>query len=480
MNVVYANGNASESDSLVLLVNPFYEHFPGKSRLRPYSEPQVGLAYLASSIKNQTPSVRVKIIDQCIENRTDDALYETIKQTRPMVVGFYSSTITIPSVGRLSKRIKSACPETLTILGGPHISALPADLPAAMDVGVIGEGELTLANIVSKCTSGKNWKETEGIVYRNYAELVQSPRRAPIKAVDDIPFPAHEMLLEKKYTYQYPVRARSPYFTSLVASRGCPFHCSFCTKSAVWGDGVRRRSVGNVMAELGEVKKLGFDIFSFRDDTFTHNPNFVAEFCRNMIDKKMHMRWACFGRGDQVDETMAKQLAEAGCFEMHIGVETVNEKILQETGKKMKPARLLEGFGFLKKHGVRAKGTFILGLPGDDEPSIRRTVAFAKKLDPVFCFFSVFVPYPGTVHFDDYKKSGYLVTEDYSRFNYHGAPVISTPELSARQLQTLRAWAYRRFFLRPSKLFQIGADLFREGSVRSMIRAGRSFLNVSR
>lgn len=471
---------AATQDVKISLINPFYDHFPGKKRLAGYSEPQVGLASLAASVRSVLPEARVEIIDQCIENISYNELLDKLTRSQPAVVGFYSATLTMPQVGQVSRRIKDALPETLLVLGGPHISALPQDLPEAIDLGVLGEGEATFAQLLSVWAVGGRLGNIPGTVQHDNGGIRLAPSRAPIAPLDGLPFPAHELLVEKRYRYQYPVASKSPFYLSVVAGRGCPFNCSFCAKTAVWGRTVRRRSPENVLAELQAIRRLGVDLFSFRDDTFTHQRAFVLELCRLMIAEKLDMRWACLGRADQVDGEMAAQLAAAGCFEMHIGVETASEETLARTDKKLKKFRLEEGFRLLKMHGIRPKGTFILGLPGEDEKTIRSTVRYAVRLDPAFCFFSCFVPYPGTAYYEKYRRAGHLLTDDYSLFNYHGAPIVQTPALSAKQLGRLRRWAYRRFYLRPKKCWRIAGDLRREGGWFALARAARSFLNVAR
>lgn len=472
--------NIRGSSPVVVLINPFYEHFPGRRRLCGYSEPQVGLAYLASSAAAAAPGVRVEIIDQCIENMSYDSLIKKLGRDKPDVVGFYSATLTMPQVSEAARRIKACSQETLIVLGGPHISSVPADLPASIDIGVVGEGEETFAEIVSRRMAGDSLDDVLGTVSKvDEIVRIQAPR-GPIEPIDSIAFPAHALLAPKRYTYQYPTRSKSPHFLSVVASRGCPFNCSFCAKNAVWGRTVRRRSPENVVAELQAIRRLGVDLFSFRDDTFTHNSSFVSDLCELMINEQLDMRWACLGRADQVDDETADLLARAGCFEMHIGVETADVRTLERTEKKLRKDKTEAGFRRLKEQGIRAKGTFILGLPGEDEATIRRTVEYAVELNPAFCFFSCFIPYPGTAHYEEYRDKKLLLTDDYSRFNYHGDPIVESPELSAERLGRLRRWAYRRFFLRPSKLMQIFRDLLREGGIVSLARGVRSFINVAR
>jgi len=472
--------NENSSPALkVNLINPYYDHFPGKKRLPGYSEPQVGLAYLAAAARTAVPDAQVSLIDQCVQNLDDERLLADLAQNCPDVIGFYSATLTLPRVGRIAERIKNVFPEALIVLGGPHISARPQDLPAAIDLGVLGEGEATFAEILNARFADMSLDGIPGTAQRIAGEIHPAPSRAPIEPLDSLPFPMHELLIEKGYRYQYPVASKSPCYLSVVAGRGCPFNCTFCAKSAVWGRTVRRRSPTNVVAELQAIGRLGVDLFSFRDDTFTYQRDFVLELCRLMIAEKLNMRWACLGRADQVDDEMAAQLAAAGCFEMHIGVETASAETLEHTNKKLRKVRMEEGFRLLKAHGIRPKGTFILGLPGENEATIRSTIRYAVRLDPAFCFFSCFIPYPGTTHYEEYRRAGFLLTDDYSRFNYHGEPIVQTPALSADRLGLLRRRAYRRFYLRPAKLWQIAGDLRREGGWFALVRAARSFLNVA-
>lgn len=462
----------------IVLVNPLYRHFPGSFGQPGYAEPPVGLACLAAYLREKG-DCQVNLIDNCAQNLTDDELVQAIVRRSPDVVGFYSSTLTIRSIGDTSGRIKEKLPAVKVIVGGPHISARPEDLPAQCDAAVIREGEQSALELLQAFERNDEITGIEGVSCPGENdELSVAPARKFIDDLDSLPFPAWDLLRTADYTYQYPTPSKNKHFRAVLTGRGCPFNCTFCAKVAVWGQSVRRRSVANVLTELTQTQAEGIDLVFFRDDTFNHDRNWLNELIEGLETLPLPLTWSCLARLDLITDESAQRMARAGCFEMHVGLESGNAQTVAAF-KHTDLAKLLAGVKACRRAGIRTKGTFILGLPGENETSVGNTINVAKKCDPDYAFFSCFVPYPGTAHFDEYRKKRHLTTDRFELFNYHGYPIVDTPQLSATALFQLRRKAYRGFYLRPRKAWQLLRDTILSGRFSDAGRAFNAFRNLT-
>lgn len=463
----------------ITLINPLYPHFPGSSGEQGYAEPPVGLAYIAAYLRREM-GAEVTLIDNCAQNLPDDLLLDRVVTARPDCVGFYSSTITIDRVGMLASSIKQRLPQSKVIVGGPHVSAAPEDLPHSCDAAVMREGEQTIVELLRAFPDNSDLSVVNGVAYRDINRQMRvTPPRDYLPDLDDLPFPAWDLLRDEDYLYQYPTPSKSPYFRAVLTSRGCPFNCSFCAKTAVWGKYVRRRSVGNVLDELRQYQTEGFDLVFFRDDTFNYDPKWLHDLIDGITVLPQRLLWSCLARVDSIDEQTAKRMGASGCFEVQTGVESGNEQIIK-TMKSSTLQKFAEGIAVCRRAGIRVKATFILGLPGENETMVKQTIRVARSLKPDYAFFASFIPYPGTAHYDEYKEKGYFTTQDYARYNYHGDPIINTPVLSSEQRLALRRLAYRNFYLRPGRILRFAWDTLRSRRFDAAWRAFSGFLNLTR
>jgi radical SAM superfamily enzyme YgiQ (UPF0313 family) len=464
----------------ILLVQPPYVHVPGKHEQTP-PDPPMGLAYLAAYVRTQLAGeIDVQILDAIAEGLDEQLLAKDIAGRRPDVVGYTSTTLTANVVKRVARQVRTRLPDAFQVAGGAHPSSMPDDMLPSLDAAVIGEGEKTLCDICERLLAGEGMSEIPGTAIIQDGETHRAIPRPLVDNLDDLPFPARDLLPMHKYKHEYPIKKPNDRFSTFYTSRGCPWNCTFCAKDMIWGSQARFRSPDNVLAELEHLRaEWNPSYIFFYDDTFTTHRRRVLDLCDRFIEGRFDFRWGCLTRADRLDDELITAMRRAGCEDIQIGVESGSEEILQTMSKRQPLGTIREAFRILRQHKIRTKGTFLLGYFDEDAEMLRQTIDFALELDPTYAFFSIFVPYPGTEDYAKAEKLGYFETKDWDRFNFHGKPVIHTDHFTGEELEAWRRQAYRRFYLRPGKLFRYAKDTLVTGGFRRMWSNFMAFLDLS-
>jgi len=267
--------------------------------------------------------------------------------------------------------------------------------------------------------------------------------------LDDLPFPDRTLL--KNDLYHVPL-LKSP-FTVIYSSRGCPFRCKFCGSKNYW-QRFRTRSAQNVIAEIKEcIERFKIRSFRFLDDTFTVNKRRVTKICELILENGWDIEWACLSRVDTVNEEMLKIMKKAGCKQIFYGVESGSPTILEYLRKDQTVEDAVRAFEWTRKAGIQAGAYFILGTPIDKWSTIRETIGVAKKLKPDFVGFNPVIPFPGTELYEELKKNGKLLHEDWER--YITPYVVFQPDyLTPENIMEANRKAYREIYLDPHFLYR--------------------------
>jgi len=261
------------------------------------------------------------------------------------------------------------------------------------------------------------------------------------------PTPRHHLFPLRRYAM--PIGWRGP-FTTVLTSLGCAHQCTFCSGSAIR---YRKRPADEVLAELSQVQQLGIRNLFFVDYTFTTSARYVKELCGAMERRRMPFRWTCFARVDHITDELLASMKGAGCDMIQMGVESGDDGILERYRKGFTVAQVREAFEKCRRHGLKTLAFFIIGLPGETEETVRRTVALALELPAELASFAMPTPDPGTSVLEEAIRTG-RVGQEPRQVVSTVSPTIGTDQLSVEQIQRLRADAIRRFYLRPSFLLR--------------------------
>lgn len=430
----------------ILLINP-----PIPYEIELYSTagiiaPPMGLTYLAAILEKH--GYHVEILDVPVLGLSYKQIKDELKKRKPDLVGITATTAMINSALQVAKIVKDVLPESIVILGGVHVTfAYETTMKENpfVDITCIGEGEYTLLELTQTLEKGGNLKNVKGIVYRKNGKLLKTQPRPLIENLDELPFPARHLLPMDKYK----AFGENMILGTILTSRGCPFNCIFCSSSLLFGKKFRARSPKNVVDEIEQFQKAyKTRHVEFVDDTFTFDKKRAEEICKEIVDRKLDIRWVCSCRVDLIDKELMQTLRKAGCTMIYFGVESGVQRVINLMRKGIRLEQAENVMRWAREVGIETVASFVFGIPGETWEDAIQTIRFAKKLNPDYVQFSIATPFPGTELYQIAKREGLLLTEDWSKYTVL-KPVMKTRELKPEELQKLVKKAYFNFYLRP-------------------------------
>ncbi|MGR8935264.1 MAG: B12-binding domain-containing radical SAM protein [Gammaproteobacteria bacterium] len=392
--------NAAQGGAIVF-VNPPYERIaPGYGFVRHVSNrsPSLGLLYLAAVTREL--GYATTIIESDIEELGAEQVIRRIVQQRPRYVGMTLFTVGVWHAALIAQRVKQLLPDTVVIVGGPHVSSMGMETMRRFpqfDVAVLHEGEHVLPELLSRLDAHGDLNEVSGILFRSGEAIVRTPPAAAIADLDALPLPAWDLLpgfpqAYRPAIFQYP---RGPVAT-LAASRGCPFLCKFCDTST-FGAKVRAYSPAAVFAMMKHLKdNYGIRHIQFVDDLFLASRIRTLALCDLIIAKRLDISWSCTARVDTVKPDVLQRMRQAGCWEISFGLETGSDALLQQMEKAARVAVSEQAVRWTAQAGIRCKGLFMLGYPGETADTVAATKAFVRRIPMATMNLSKFTPYPGS------------------------------------------------------------------------------------
>jgi anaerobic magnesium-protoporphyrin IX monomethyl ester cyclase len=422
----------------ILLVNPpvgFSYYNIGLRR------PPLSLAYLASVLIDKHD---VSIIDFS----TGKESWKKYQYGGFDVVGISVDTVRYPVSLQIARRARAQ--GATIVMGGPHVSFLDGETLSSgiVDYVVRNEGEYSFRSLIDYLSGDASLADVRGVSYLADGEtLVRTPDTPFIMDLDSLPFPARELLNLGHYNERMNGRP----MTTLITSRGCPFHCDFCASSEFFGVHWRARSVDSIMEEIELLyEKYGYRALCFVEDNFTLNPERAIALSERLIAKRWDLIWEAWSRVDTIvkNPEMVRIMARAGFRWTFVGFESGSQEVLDGYGKKALIGDAFRTMKILNENNIQATGAFILGAVNDTSKTINETIRFAKTLNPRKVQFSILTPYPGTKLYGEVKDR--LLTDDWGKFTALD-PVIRLEHLSPGQLSRLLLKAYTSFYLRPRK-----------------------------
>lgn len=422
--------------------------------------PNIGLAYVASYLRAN--GVDVSVLDAKAERMSLPDIASVIRDRNPDVLGITAMTYQIFEAADIVAIAKSIRPGIVTVIGGCHVTALPEETLkqfSSFDFAVFGEGEVTsfelCRSIASRYTSPP-LEAIAGLAYRQDGGIKRNANRPYISDLDSLPFPAFDLFPLKKYWPYYSTK----WFMALpiCSSRGCPHKCKFCSRPL--GNQMRCRSAASLLEEVSrDVFDYGARQLLFTVESFTEDEVRATEFCEEVIRRGLNKKisFVCPSRVT-VSYELLRLMREANFTHITFGIESGNQRILDLVDKGIKLEQARDTVTRTKQLGITADASFILGLPYEDENTIRDTIRFACSLPLDSATFSIAVPFPQSELMQMAKKGEgglRLLSEDWSLYGKQVGGALELRNLSRKRLERLHLLAYFRFYTKLSRALNI-------------------------
>jgi len=436
----------------VLLINPSYRDSYGsaKASLVDPIYPTLGLLTIAAMAEKF--GHKVEVLDLSYQQYDYRTIKDKILSYKPDVVGITGTTPLMNQIRDISVLVKSLSSDILCIAGGPHVSALPNEsmLESMLDAVVVGEGELTFAELVS----GRKLSEIAGIYYRESDGTIKATRpRAFIENLDELPFPSWHLFDAEFYKDKVSrLFVRTPPLARAEFSRGCVYKCDFCASKNTVGWGYRKKSPERCAEEVMFMYKHGWREFALADDIFTSDKNWASAVSDAICKLPVKMLWTASNgiRVESADDELFRKMRKSGCYRVAFGLESGSDEVLKTFGKggHASVSQARKAVQLARKHRMDVTGFFMLGLSPDTEKTMTETIEFARQIPLDMMKFGMAIAFPGTKMFKDYREKGLIQSynwDDY--FIYTGRPLFAHPNLPTETIKKYMNYAWKRALL---------------------------------
>lgn len=457
-----------------LLINPaYYADIFSRANVRAAilpGTPPLGLACVAAGLL--AAGHEVKILDLNVSDDPESALERETRAFAPQYAGITATTPLIKKAGVIAAKLKAINPGIYVLAGGPHPSALPEETlkENLIDCVVRGEGDFVFSKIIE---TGPN-RDIPNIFYKRDGRIISAKTQGALtEDLDTLPFPAYTLLDPSKYR-QPRLSARKSPLAYMETSRGCYGRCIFCNKN-ICGFRMRMKSPARVVDEMEHLLGLGYGEIHVIDDIFTADMARAGAVCAEIIKRGLVFPWYPRGglRVDRVNPGLLAAMKKAGCYRIPFGVESGSQRVLDVVDKKITLEQAERAVKMAKEAGLETECYFMLALPTETEEDMRKSIAFAVKLDPDYAKFSIAIPLPGTPMFDKIRADGRLKTLDWSKYNFSTPPreLFTHDVLTPETIDRYRRLAYRKFYFRPGYAAKTLFRTIKDGTFMYHIKA---------
>ncbi len=368
---------ANKNMKKVLLVSPPLQvNTQAPSKDNSYG---LGLCYLHAVIEKEGYQIRTFSYNNSDLLEAKKAVMAELMDFKPDFFLVQIFTMNRVESYRVLKKAKELRPEMKVIVGGVHASIYPGQVLEnfPVDCVVIGEGEVTIVELLETLSAGRDPSGVKGIAYKEKGRVVITGERPLIEDLDSLPFPRHELFIT-------PEREMA----CILTSRGCPFKCSFCCLHTISRRKYRMRSAKNAVDEVEHIVNTfkNIKIIQIADDTFTLNPQRAMDFCREIVQRKIKIQFCCSVRIKPASVELFRLMEEAGFRSIGFGLETGSAKLLKSIHKNITREDVIETFKMLKDININISTYLMVGFLGENKETVAETIDLIKKLQKIKYF----------------------------------------------------------------------------------------------
>ena len=440
--------------------------------------PKLGILYVAAYAETHA-GIEAKLIDCPALGLDYPGLGRMIASDRPDLVAVSTLTFNLIDTVKVIRAVKEASPETKVVVGGQHVNLYPQETLGleGVDFVVAGEGERPFASLVRALEAGASDAQLAtipGLGFKREGHTAFNSEMDKVPDLDALPFPARHLIDMGRYTH---LLGKGKRIATLQSSRGCPAACLFCDIRLTK---FRSRSPESVLLEIRQLAEQGFDDFFFVDDTITINRKRLRTLCQGLAKEGPKINFKISARVDTVDPELLDDLAAAGCYRIHFGVESATPRLLEYMEKGVRPERIEKAFRDTHAAGIGTYAYMMMGIPSETEREMHDSVDFAIALKAEYAQFSVCTPYPKTALYHRMMQDG-IIPEDYwmefarnpredFRIRFHN------PAFTEEQLRAIQDECHRRFYSRPGVIAREVLRLRSWTDLKAKARVGASIL----
>jgi anaerobic magnesium-protoporphyrin IX monomethyl ester cyclase len=418
--------------------------------------PPLSLLYLAGVLKEI--GVEVSILDQPALGLTVEETVRWVKKENPDLLGFSTLTSSGQTAARISDKVKERNPDVTTVFGNHHATfnaeRILRKYPS-VDIVARGEGEKTIVELAECLKNGCDLKNVRGINFRKEGKIVSTPDQPLIKDLDTVPFPDRKLIGAEYHCVIAGANIAPKKFTSIVTSRGCVYNCRFCSCTEIAKNRWRPRSAAKTVEELQFLANQGYKQIIFVDDAFTMNPKRVIKICKGMRREKLDLEWICEGRVDICSSAMLREMVQAGCKVLYLGIENANQRILNYYNKRITPEQSETAVRTAKKAGVDVvAGSFIIGAPDETREEMWHTVKFAQRVPIDIPQFNILGAHPGNDIWNELVAKGFLDPEKWWEKGVAVSEIYPNAKVSRDEIMQIMHAAFFQHVYRPGFLLK--------------------------
>jgi len=421
----------TKKENIMFIIPPLTELYPNSvddADEVDIVHPPLGVLYLSAYMKAN--GYKSFVYDGLIKKIDFNEIETIVYENQINVVGITSMSANYEKALELAAFAKNmGC---IVIIGGAHASSDYKKVVASpcVDVAIVGEGEISLMNLLNAIYRKKPINDIQGIAFKEDGAIVFTGQAPRIQNLDSLPLPDYEGINMNFY-----VALQS---LGLITSRGCPNNCLFCSSKNIWGRQTIFRSATNVLQELDYIyskfEYKGKELI-FYDDNFTLKKDRLFEICDLMIEKDYQYRWKCMSRIDTITPEMLIKMKQAGCYSISFGIESANNETLSRINKQITIKAVEKVIKMCGDAEMIFHGYFMIGFPWETRNNFMETIDFIRSHPEIEASLSILSPYPGTDFYDNRKLWDIEIEEAWDKFN-HISSVIKSKNYSNSDIYT--------------------------------------------
>lgn len=398
------------------------------------------LAYAAALLKKNNKEII--LIDAIAESMDYETFQKKVSIYGPDIIILETSTPSFENDIGIIKEITLNLRNCKIILSGSHVSVFAAEVLRNyefVDYILMGEYEYSLFDLVNCLKSNGNLEKILGLAYRQKNGIKVNARRSAIKNIDNLPWPMREGL--PMYNYNDGFCGLPTPNVQVLASRGCPYQCSFCLwPQVIYGEYIHRKRTPERVADEIQylLREYNFKAVYFDDDVFNVDKDYAMGICNELKMRRINIPWAAMAKVDLVDEEMLENMHNSGLYAFKYGIESADQNVLQSCKKSVDLNKAEQMIRLTKDIGIKVHLTFCLGLPHETKDTVNKTIEFIDRVRPDSLQVSFATPFPGTEYFKYLKKKGHLLSDDWSDYDGNSKCIVKTDKLSADDLGKIR------------------------------------------